>query len=84
MRVYFLKKKDQVFQKFLEWKTVMEKETGKNLKALHTDSEGVFIFSKFEVYLKSEGVRHELTIPKILEQNGVAERMNRTMVEATM
>ena len=31
--------------------------------------------------MKSEGVRHEHTIPKTPEQNGVAERMNRTLVE---
>ena len=27
-------------------------------------------------------MRHELTIPKNPEQNGVAERMNRTLIEA--
>ena len=81
--VYFLKKKDQFFEKFLEWKTMVEKETGKNQKALRTDNGGEFTSSKFEAYLKSEGVRHELTIPKTPEQNGVAERMNRTLVEAT-
>ena len=37
--------------------------------------------SEFKAYLKAEGVRHELTIPKNPEQNGVAERMNRTLVE---
>ena len=60
-----------------------EKETGKNLKALRTDTGGDFTSSKFEAYLKSEGVRHELTIPKTPEQNGEAEHMNRNLVEAT-
>ena len=32
--------------------------------------------------MKSEGVRHELTVPKTPQQNGVAERLNRTLVEA--
>ena len=37
----------------------------------------------FENYLKTEGVKHELTVPKTPEQNGVAdERLNRTLVEA--
>ena len=36
---------------------------------------------EFEKNLKAEGVRHELTIPKTPEPNGVAERMNRTLVE---
>ena len=34
-----------------------------------------------ENYLKSEGIRHERTVPKTPQQNGVAERMNRTLVE---
>jgi len=38
--------------------------------------------SRFEKCLKKEGVRHELTVPKIPEQNGVAERVNRTLVKA--
>ena len=33
------------------------------------------------MYLKKEGVRHEFTVPKTPQQNGVAERMNRTFVE---
>ena len=34
-----------------------------------------------ENYLKVEGIRHEYTVPKTPEQNGVSERMNRTLVE---
>ena len=33
--------------------------------------------------MKSEGIRHEYTIPKTPEQNGVAERLNRTLVESS-
>ena len=35
----------------------------------------------FESYLRKQGIRHEKTIPRVPEQNGVAERMNRTLVE---
>ena len=38
--------------------------------------------SEFENYLKTEGVKHELTVPKTPKQNGVVERLNRTLVEA--
>ncbi|KAK3894704.1 hypothetical protein Pcinc_001550 [Petrolisthes cinctipes] len=34
-----------------------------------------------EACVKDEGIRHEYTIPKTPEQNGVSERMNRTLVE---
>ena len=34
-------------------------------------------------HLKSEGVRHERTVPKNPQQNGVAEHLNRTLIEMT-
>ena len=37
---------------------------------------------EFKTYLKSKGIRHELTVPHTPEQNGVAERMNRTLMES--
>jgi len=37
--------------------------------------------TEFQTYLKKEGIRHELTVPKTPEQNSVAERMNRTLVK---
>ena len=81
MWIYIIKHKDEVFQKFLEWKAVVEKSTGRQLKALRSDNGGEYLSSEFKNYLSKEGIRHELTIPKTPEQNGVAERMNRTLVE---
>ena len=60
---------------------MVEKATGKRLKAIHTDNGGVFTSSELEAHLRAEGVRHELMILKNPEQNGVAEHMNRTLVE---
>ena len=57
---------------------MVEKESGETLKMLEEN----LLRSEFEAYLKTEGVRHELSIPKTPEQNGTAERMNRTLVEA--
>ena len=80
--VYVLKHKHEVFERFLEWKAMVEKSTGQKLKTLRTDNGGEYTFERFENYPKTEGVRHELTVAKTPEQNGVAERMNRTLVEA--
>ena len=79
--VYVLKRKDEVFGCFLRWKALVEKSSGRKLKAIRTDNSGEYTSTMFEDYLKSEGIRHERTIPKTPEQNGVAERMNRTLVE---
>lgn len=80
--VYFLKNKSDVYEKFQEWKALVERESGNHLKALRTDNGGEYTSSVFKSYLACQGIRHELTIPKTPEQNGVAERLNRTLVES--
>ena len=80
--IYVLKHKDEVFPCFLEWKAPVERSKARKLKTLRTDNGGEDVSAEFENCLKKEGVRHQLTVPKTLEQNGVAERMNRTLVEA--
>ena len=62
---------------------MVERSTVRKLKAIRTDNAGEFTSKEFETHLMAEGVRHELTIPKNPEQNGVAECMSRTLVEAT-
>ena len=78
----FMHYKSEVFNTFLEWKAMVENATDGELKVLRTDNGGEYTSNKFKNYLKTEGVKYELTVPKTPEQNGVAERMNRTLVEA--
>ena len=52
------------------------------IAALRTDNGGEYLSKEFEEYLKLKGIRHELTIAHTPEQNGVAERMNRTLMES--
>jgi hypothetical protein len=59
--VYPIKTKDQVFDRFLEWKVLIEKSSGKKLETLRTDNGGEYTSTKFTAYLKAEGVRHECT-----------------------
>ena len=80
--VYVLKSKDQVFERFLEWKALVERQSKHKLKALRTDNGGEYTSNAFEKYLRDEGIRHERTVPKTPQQNGVAERLNRTLVES--
>ena len=80
--VYVLKQKNEVFTRFLEWKSMVERLTGRKLKTLRTNNGGEYTSRKFETYLKTEGIRHELIVPKNPKQNGVAERVNRTLIES--
>ena len=79
--VYVIKHKDEVFQKFMEWKSLVENSSGHKVKKLRTDNGGEYTSTEFESYLKDEGIEHQYSIPKTPEQNEVSERMNRTLVE---
>jgi transposase InsO family protein len=80
--VKLLERKSDAFEAFKEFKAKAELETGKKIKVLRTDNGGEYIGEKFEEFLASHGIKHELTTPYTPEQNGLAERYNRTIVEA--
>lgn len=46
-----------------------------------TDNGTEFCNQAFDKYLKANGIRRLLTTPCSRQQNGVAERRNRTLVE---
>ncbi len=54
---------------------------GSILKALRTDNGGEYLSTEFKKYLVEKGIEHLLTIEYTPQQNGVAERMNRTLVD---
>lgn len=77
---YFLKHKSEAFSAFKEWKTMVERQTERKVKKLRTDNGMEFCSNKFKSYCKSEGIVRHYTIPHTPQQNGVAERMNRTII----
>ena len=60
---------------------MVEKSSGEKIRTLHSDNSGEYTSKEFEDYLKKNGILHKHTVPKTPEQNGVAERMNKTLVE---
>ncbi|KAI5323652.1 hypothetical protein L3X38_032724 [Prunus dulcis] len=81
MWVYFLEQKSEAFSVFKQFKAFGENESGHNLKVLRTDRGGEFTSNEFSEYCKSNGIKRELTARYTPQQNGVAERRNRTIVE---
>ena len=79
--VYFIKTKNEAYSKFQEFKAQVENETGHRIKILRTDGGGEYINGQFKELLKNQGIRHQVTAPYTPQQNGVAERFNRTVVE---
>ena len=80
--VYPLKHKSEVFKRLSEWRALVEKSSGIKVKVLCTDNGGEYTSKEFEEYLTKHGIQHELIVPKTPQQNGVAERMNRTLIES--
>jgi transposase InsO family protein len=78
--VYALKTKDQVLDVFKHFQAKVERETGKKLKCVRSDNSGEYL-GPFDEYCRSQGIKHQKTVKKTPQQNGVAERMNRTLVE---
>ena len=54
--IFFMQKKDQTFSKFCELKALVEKESGKQVKALRSDNGGEFISNKFKYFCSKEGI----------------------------
>lgn len=79
--VYFMRSKSEVFEKFKIFKAQVEKQTGCKIKSLRSDNGREYINSNFDLYLEKEGITRQLTVPHTPQQNGVAERANRTLVE---
>ncbi|KAG8499034.1 hypothetical protein CXB51_005442 [Gossypium anomalum] len=78
---FCLKQKSDVFFAFKSRKIMIEKQTGKQIKYLRTDNGLEFCSDEFNRLCKSEGIIRHLTVRHTPQQNGVAERMNRTIME---
>jgi len=61
---------------------MVENQTGRKVKVLRYNNGGENTSKEFKDYLASKGIKHQLSIPRRPEQNGVAERMNRTLYGA--
>ena len=68
---------------FKEYKILVEKQTGKKIKTFRSDNGGEYCSGIFRDFLKEQGIVHQFTIAYTPEQNGIAERANRTLEEKT-
>ena len=78
--IYFLKTKDEAFSAFTEWKRMVETQSERKLKKLRTDNGLEFCNQKFDSLCKKEGIVRHRTCTYTPQQNGIAERLNRTIM----
>jgi len=79
--IYFMRTKGEAYTKFREFKALVELQTGLKIKVFCSDGGGEYTSFEFEGFLKSCGIIHEKTAPYSPQQNGLAEILNRIIVE---
>jgi hypothetical protein len=80
--IFFMKTKGQVFNRFREFKALVENQTRKKIRVLRSENGGEYTSKEFMDFCAGEGIRRELTVPYNPQQNGIAERKNRAIVGA--
>lgn len=79
--LYPLKKKSDFLRCFIAFHKLVEKQIGKSVKIFQSDGSGEFSKKEFFDYLSDHGIAHRLSCLGTPEQNGVAERKHRHIVE---
>jgi len=78
-----LKLKDETFEAYKKYDAWVSTQFNMKIKCLHSDRGGEYTSEEFTRYLASKGTERKLTIHDTPEHNGVAERLNRTIVKRT-
>ena len=77
-----MKRKSDVVTYFKEFVDLNERQTGKRLKCIRTDNGGEYVNAEFKNFCSRNGIMRQTTVPGAHQQNGVAERYNRTLADA--
>jgi transposase InsO family protein len=80
--VRFLKLKSEALTTFKQYEAYVSRQhPGARLCKVRSDRGGEYLSAEFDKYLKDQGITRQLTVHDSPQQNGVAERLNRTLVE---
>jgi transposase InsO family protein len=79
--VCHLKMKSEAFECFKIFKELVENEVELTIKCLRSDNGGEFTSKEFNLYCEEHGIKRPFSSARTPQQNGVAERKNRTVIE---
>ena len=78
---FSLSQKGQAAAVIQEWLPYAERSMEAQLKVFRSDKGGEFTARELQQFFKSLGIRFETSVPGYPQQNGIPERMNRTLKE---
>jgi transposase InsO family protein len=79
--VYFIYHKSKALAYFKKFIIFVENQLDRNVKALRTDHGREYLSDEFKQMCEEKRILRQLTIPYTPQQNEVAERRNRTLLE---
>ena len=79
--IYLQKLKSETFNSYKRYEAYLLRQKGARIKRLHSDRGGEYLSNAFNEHLAEAGTVQNLTIHDTPEHNGVAERVNRTLLE---
>jgi len=79
--VVFLQIQSDLLSEYKKWLTKALLHTGTKIKSLRSYNGGEYVSSAFKALQDENGTTHQTTVPDTPQQNGVAERLNRVLVE---
>jgi hypothetical protein len=81
--VVLLKRKSDAFEAFRTYKAYAENVLGSKIKELQMDQGGEFVSNAFRKFCADSGILMRYSVRNRPQQNGIAERANRTVDEHT-
>lgn len=79
--VYLLKTKDKALSKFKIYLTEVENKLDRKVVKFRSDRGGEYTSREFIEFCESKGIKTITTAPYTPQQNGIAERKNKTLIE---
>uniref|UniRef100_A0A2N9FSD8 Integrase catalytic domain-containing protein n=1 Tax=Fagus sylvatica TaxID=28930 RepID=A0A2N9FSD8_FAGSY len=81
---YLLKHKSDTFKVFSEFQAMISTQFSLPIKILRTDCGGEFTSTAFNQFCANHGILHQLSCPHTPQQNGVAERKHRHLIQCAL
>ena len=79
--VYFLKRKSEVFSIFVKFYKMIQTQFNKQIHILRSDNGEEYMKLDMKDFITSNGLIHQTSCSGTPQQNGVAERKNRTLLD---
>jgi len=76
---FFLKNRSDVYQVFLDFQKLVERQFNRKIMTMQTDWGGEY--QKLNLFFKQIGIIHHVSCPHAHQQNGSAERKHRHIIE---